>query len=62
MKSNLLKYYMEIAVSPDKFGEFLSDPVDASKKAGLSPEEQSILVSGDQNQIYAELKEGSDKE
>jgi hypothetical protein len=55
MSTDLNTYLVRIAIEPDRFSEFVADPRAAAEKAGLSPEDQSILMSGDQNQIYAAL-------
>jgi len=55
MNKNLKTYLVSLAIEPDRFSEFVANPGDAAKKAGLSSEDQAILLSGDQNRIYRAL-------
>lgn len=55
MSTNINTFLVRMAIEPDRFSEFLADPSAAARKAGLSKEEQAVLASGDQNQIYAAL-------
>lgn len=55
MSTNLNRFLARLAIDPDRFSEFVTDPRAASEKAGLSAEDQAVLFSGDQNEIYATL-------
>jgi len=44
-----------MAVDPHEFGAFVRDPRAAARKAGLTPREREILLSGDHNRLYAAL-------
>ena len=55
MSRDLNSYLVSLAIDPDRFSQFVADPRAAAQQAGLSPEDQVILTSGDQNQIYAAL-------
>lgn len=55
MSTDLKSYLVRLAIEPDRYREFVDDPLAASEKAGLSAEERAVLFSGDQNRIYAAL-------
>lgn len=55
MNKDLKSYLVSLAIEPDRYSEFVANPCDAAKKAGLSAEDQAILLSGDQNRIYRAL-------
>jgi hypothetical protein len=57
MRKVLKAYLVSLAIDPDRFSEFVADPGDAAKKAGLSDKDLAILLSGDQNQIYRALRD-----
>ena len=50
-----------LAIEPEKFSEFVTDPEAAAEKAGLSKADRDVLLSGDQNRIYAALVSGRDE-
>lgn len=61
MRAKLKKYLVCLAVEPGHFSEFVADPQAAAEKAGLSQEDQAILLSGDQNRIYAAVAAGREQ-
>ena len=55
MNKALKDYLVSLAIEPDRFSEFVANPNDAAQKAGLSIEDQTIILSGDHNLIYRAL-------
>jgi len=55
MSTDLETYLVSLAIEPQRHSEFVADPAAAARQAGLSPEDQDVLLSGDQNRIYAAL-------
>ncbi len=56
MPANLKSYLSQLAIDPDLYSAFVSDPQAAAKKAGLTREDCEVLFSGDQNRIYTALQ------
>ena len=54
--TTLTTFMVGLAIESEKFGEFLTDPEAAAEKAGLSKEDRAVLLSGDQNRIYAAVE------
>lgn len=57
MSTDLKSCLTRMAIDPDRFSEFLADPKSFAKKAGLSVEDQAVLLSGDANKIYLALED-----
>jgi hypothetical protein len=55
MRRKLRQYLARLATDPDLFSEYVADPAASFERAGLSAEERALLLSGDQNRIYAAL-------
>lgn len=51
MKCKLADFIVALAVSPLMFASFSADPARVMKEAKLSPEEQSVLLGGNTDQI-----------
>lgn len=58
MSTNLRSYLVRLATEPDRFSEFVANPLAAAENAGLSTEDREVLFSGNQNEIYAALVGG----
>jgi hypothetical protein len=54
---SLKAYLVKLATDYQCLGDFIADPMGTAAQAGLSAEDCSILLSGDQGQIYARLSE-----
>ena len=54
--TTLTSFMVSLAIEPEKFSEFVTDPEAAAEKAGLSKADRDVLLSGDQNRIYAALE------
>jgi hypothetical protein len=54
-KITLKKYMTLLAMNNERLSDFITDPGLAVKKAGLSPEDQAVLLSGNPSLIYATL-------
>lgn len=54
-RRTLLDFLVRLAVDPQEFGAFIRHPRAAARKAGLTPREREILLSGDHNRLYAAL-------
>ncbi len=52
---NLKTYMVRLATDIDYLSDFVADPHKATEKAGLSPQDQAVLFSGDQSLIYTTL-------
>ena len=57
MSNDLKSCLTRMAIDPDRFSEFLADPKSFAEKAGLSTNDQAVLLSGDQNEIYLVLQD-----
>ena len=55
MATTLTSYMVRLAIDPETFNQFLTDPEASARRAGLSPADLAVLLSGDQNRIYAAL-------
>ena len=55
MSVTLKAYMVQLAIDIDQLSDFVDDPHKASEKAGLSPQDRAVLLSGDQSLIYATL-------
>ena len=55
MATPLTSYMVRLAIDPETFNQFLTDPEAAARRAGLSADDLAVLLSGDQNRIYAAL-------
>jgi hypothetical protein len=54
--SDSLKHYMvTLATDVDALAAFIMDPIKATKAAGLTEEDATVLTSGDQTRIYVAL-------
>ncbi len=53
MSQELKNYLVELATDLDRLSAFISDPGKAAQDAGLSDDDHKVLLSGDQNRIYA---------
>lgn len=53
--ANLIDFLAELAINPQKLGEFIHDPEAAMSAEGLSSEDQAALRSGFPGIIYARL-------
>jgi hypothetical protein len=53
--AKLEDFLAELAINPQKLGEFIHDPEAAMHDAGLSSEDQAALRSGFPNIVYARL-------
>ena len=58
MATTLTSFMVRLAIDPEKFNQFLTDPEAAARSAGLSTDDLAVLLSGDQNRIYAALITG----
>jgi hypothetical protein len=56
MSDDLKRFMVKLASEPDALADFMRDPRGAMDHAGLPPEEQEIVLSGDQGRIYATIK------
>lgn len=56
MSDDLKRFMVKLASEPDSLADFMRDPRSAMDGAGLLPEEQDIVLSGDQGRIYAAIK------
>ena len=48
-------YMVLLATDSNHLSDFIADPEMASKKAGLSPEDRAILLSGNPSLIYTSV-------
>ena len=55
MNITLKTYMVLLATNGNHLSDFIADPESAARKAGLSPKDQAILLSGDPSVIYATL-------
>jgi hypothetical protein len=55
MVTPLTGFMVGLAIDPEKFHEFITDPQAAAVRAGVSQDDLAVLFSGDQNRIYAAL-------
>ncbi len=55
MSAELLRLLSRLAIDPEAYGRFLADPLALAREAGLSQDEREVLLSGDQNRIFAAL-------
>lgn len=62
MVTMLTSFMVRLAIDPERFREFVIDPEAAAERAGLSKEDRAVLLSGDQNRIYAALMSDSREE
>jgi len=53
---DIKRYMVKLASDVEALTDFMRDPRTMMDRAGLLPEEQDILLSGDQGRIYATLK------
>ena len=56
MSDDLKRFMVKLASEPDTLADFMRDPRGAMDHAGLLPDEQDIVLSGDQSRIYATIK------
>jgi hypothetical protein len=56
MSEDLKRFMVKLASEPDTLADFMRDPRSAMDHAGLLPEQQDIVMSGDQGRIYATIK------
>jgi hypothetical protein len=54
-RSALVDFLVRVAIDPRAMGAFLGDPRGAAIEAGLTRADRAILLSGDQNRLYAAL-------
>jgi hypothetical protein len=59
MSLTLRTYMAMLASNPDCLGDFIGDPAGAPARAGLSSEDQAILLSGNQHSIYDRVAAGN---
>jgi len=53
--NTLLGFLARLATEPDALSAFVRDAQSAARRAGLTREDRAVLLSGDQNRIYAAL-------
>ena len=56
MSDDLKRFMVSLASDVDALTNFMRDPRAAMDHGGLLPEEQDIILSGDQGRIYATIK------
>jgi hypothetical protein len=56
MSDELKRFMVRLAGDPAMLAEFMRAPRTAMDHAGLLPEEQDVVMSGDQGRIYAAIK------
>ena len=61
-KMTLKTYLVLLATDMDRLNDFIADPKTAAEKSGLSAEDCAVLLSGDQNLIYATIIGGEHRE
>lgn len=55
VSADFRRFLAQLAVDPEAYGRYLSDPVTVARAAGLSDEQLEALTGGDQNRLYAAL-------
>jgi hypothetical protein len=55
MSKDLKAYMVGLAIDPGQLSDFILDSEKAMERAGLSPGDREVLLSGDQGRIFAAL-------